>query len=33
MRKKGIPEVLNGSVMSLYEEANTRVTVDSEFSE
>ena len=30
MRKKGLPEVLVRSVMSLYEEAKTRVRVDSE---
>ena len=33
MRKKGILEVLFGSVMSLYERAKTRVIVDSELSE
>ena len=33
MRKKGIPEVLVRSVMSLYEGAMTRVSVDSELSE
>ena len=33
MRKKGIPEVLLRSVMSLYEGAKTRVRVDSELSE
>ena len=33
MRKKGIPEVLVRSVMSLYEGAKTRVRVDSELSE
>ena len=33
MRKKGIPEVLVRSVMSLYEGAMTRVRVDSELSE
>ena len=33
MRKKGIPEVLVGSVMSLHEGAKTRVGVDSELSE
>ena len=33
MRKKGIPEVLVRSVMSLYEGAKTRVKVDSELSE
>ena len=33
MRKKGIPEVLVRSVMSLYEGAMTRVIVDSELSE
>ena len=33
MRKKGIPEVLDRSVMSLYEGAKTRVKVDSELSE
>ena len=33
MRKKGIPEVLVGSVMYLYEGAVTRVKVDSELSE
>ena len=33
MRKKGIPEVLVSSVMSLYEAAMTRVRVDSELSE
>ena len=33
MRKKEIPEVLVRSVMSLYEEAKTRVIVDSELSE
>ena len=33
MRKKGIPEVLVGSVKSLYEGAKTRITVDSELSE
>ena len=30
MRKKGIPDVLVRSVMSLYEGAKTRVRVDSE---
>ena len=30
MRKKGIPEVLVRSVMSLYERAKIRVRVDSE---
>ena len=30
MRKKRMPEVLFGSVMSLYEGAKTRVRVDSE---
>ena len=30
MRKKGIPEVLVRSVMSLYEGAKTRVRLDSE---
>ena len=33
MRKKGIPEVLVRSVMSLYEGAKTRVGVDTEWSE
>ena len=33
LRKKGIPEVLVRSVMSLYEGARTRVRVDSELSE
>ena len=33
MRKKGIPEDLVRSVMSLYEGAKTRVRVDSELSE
>ena len=33
MRKKGIPEDLVRSVMSLYEEEKTRVRVDSELSE
>ena len=33
MRKKGIPEALVRSVMSLYKGANTRVRVDSELSE
>ena len=33
MRKKGIPEVLVRSVMSLYEGAKTRVRVDTELSE
>ena len=33
MRKKGIPEALVRSVMSLYEGAKTRVRVDSELSE
>ena len=33
MRKKGIPEVLVRSVMSLYEAASTRIRVDSELSE
>ena len=33
MRKKGIPEVLIRSVISLYERAKTVVTVDSELSE
>ena len=33
MRKKGIPEVLVRSVMSLYEGAKTRVRVDSELSD
>ena len=33
MRKKKIPDVLVRSVMSLYEEAKTRVRVDSELSE
>ena len=32
MRRKGIPEVLVGSVMSLCEGAKTRVRVDSELS-
>ena len=32
MRKKGIPEVVVRSVMSLYEGARTRVRVDSEMS-
>ena len=33
LRKKGIPEVLGRSMMSLYEEAKTRIRVDSELSE
>ena len=33
MRRKGIPEVLFRSVMSLYEGAKARVRVDSELSE
>ena len=33
MRKKGIPNVLVRSVISLYEGAKTRVRVDFEFSE
>ena len=33
MKKKGIPEVLDRSVMNLYEGAKTRVRVDSELSE
>ena len=33
MRKKGIPEVLVRSVISLYERAKTRVRVDSELSD
>ena len=33
MRKKGIPEVLVRSVMSLYERAKTKGRVDSELSE
>ena len=33
MREKGIPDVLVGSVMSLYEGAKTRVILDSELSE
>ena len=33
LRKKGIPEVLVRSVISLYEGANTRIRVDSELSE
>ena len=33
MRKKGTPEVLDRSVMSLYEGAKTRVRVGSELSE
>ena len=33
IRKKGIPEVLVGSVMSLYEGAKTRVRFDSWLSE
>ena len=33
LRRKGIPEVLVGSVMSLYEGARTRVRLDSELSE
>ena len=33
MRKKGIPEVLVRSVMSLYEGAKTGVRMDSELSE
>ena len=33
MRKKGIPEVLVRSMMSVYEEAKIRVRVDSELSE
>ena len=31
MRKKGIPEVLVRTMMSLYKAAKTRVRVDSEF--
>ena len=30
MRKKGIPDILVGSVMILYERVKTRVNVDSE---
>ena len=33
MRKRGIPDVLDITVMSLYEGAKTRVRVDSELSE
>ena len=33
MRKKGIVDVLFGSVMSMYEGANERVRVDSELSD
>ena len=33
MRKKGIPEVLDRTVMNLHEGANTRVREDSELSE
>ena len=33
MRKKGIPEVLVGSVMSLHDGAETLVRVDSELSQ
>ena len=33
MKKKGIPEVVDRSVMSLYEGAKTRVRVDSDLSE
>ena len=33
LKKKGIPDVLFGSVLSLYEGAKTRVRVDSELSE
>ena len=33
MRKKDVPDVLVGSVWSLYEGAKTRVRVDSEFSD
>ena len=33
MKRKGIPEVLVRSVMSMYDEANTRVGEDSELSE
>ena len=33
MRKNGIQEVLVGSIMSLYNEAKTRVGVDSDLSE
>ena len=33
LRKKGIPEVLAGSMMTLYKGTKTRVRVDSELSE
>ena len=33
MRKKGIPDVLVRSVMNLYDEAKTKVRVDSELTE
>ena len=33
LRKQGIPDVFMRAVMSLYEGAKTRVTVDSELSE
>ena len=33
MRKKGIPKVLDGSVMILYEEAKTRIRAASQLSD